>query len=156
MHQGTVLIPADFIGFIEPIEKKGIHHEKLLANLFGLTQAFASGKTDDELKEEETPQTLIPHKRMEGNRPTNTILASKLTPYTLGQLIALYEHKIFVQGVIWNINSFDQWGVELGKKLAKTILPILTNDATTNGQDSSTQNLISYYKQHYERTNHSS
>ena len=145
IHQGTRLIPADFIGFAQPLAKIGKHHDKLMANFFAQTQVLAFGTTDQQLKDEGITETLIPHKRMEGNRPTNTIIASKLTPHVLGQLIALYEHKIFVQGIVWNINSFDQWGVELGKKLAKGILPILTGEKNAESQDPSTKLLIEHY-----------
>jgi glucose-6-phosphate isomerase len=147
IHQGTRLIPADFIGFAQPVEQIGMHHDKLMANFFAQTQALAFGITDQELQDEGVEDKLIPHKRMPGNKPTNTIMAHKLTPEVLGQLIALYEHKIFVQGVVWNINSFDQWGVELGKKLAKNILPSLTESASDHEQDSSTKLLISHYLQ---------
>ncbi len=142
VHQGTKLIPADFIGFKEPSHQIGDHHQKLMANFLAQTEALAFGKTADELRAEGVGESLISHKTFEGNRPTNTLLATKLTPHTLGQLIALYEHKIFVQGVIWGINSFDQWGVELGKVLAKKILPELKDEKTELHHDSSTNNLI--------------
>ncbi len=146
LHQGTKLVPADFIGFIESLNPIGDHQTKLMANLFAQTEALAFGKTAEELKREGVQEALIPHKTFEGNRPTNTLLIKKLTPYTLGQLIALYEHTIFVQGVIWQINSFDQWGVELGKILAKKILPELEGQGEQLSHDSSTNNLIRTYK----------
>ncbi len=142
LHQGTKLVPADFIGFIESLNPIGDHQAKLMANLFAQTEALAFGKTAEELKREGVTDALIPHKTFEGNRPTNTLLIKKLTPYTLGQLIALYEHSIFVQGVIWQINSFDQWGVELGKILAKKIMPELERQEQQLSHDSSTNNLI--------------
>ncbi len=131
IHQGTKIVPADFIGFLETLNPIGDHHTKLISNLFAQTEALAFGKDDEN-----------PHKRFEGNRPTNTILAPKLTPKTLGQLVALYEHKIFIQGVVWNINSFDQFGVELGKVLAKKILSEMENSNSEVSHDSSTNNLI--------------
>jgi len=143
MHQGTKIVPADFIGFKESLNPIGDHHDKLMANFFAQTEAFAFGKNADELKAEGVLAELIPHKVMPGNRPTNSILVDKLTPYTLGQLIALYEHSIFVQGVIWGIDSFDQWGVELGKVLAKKILSeIESGDVANLKHDSSTNQLI--------------
>lgn len=147
IHQGTKLIPCDFIGFIRSQNPLGDHHDKLMANFFAQTEALAFGKTAAQLTEEGVPAKLIPHKTFEGNRPTNTIMAEKLTPGVLGQLIAMYEHKIFVQGVIWNIFSFDQWGVELGKALAQKILPELKaeNDAELK-HDSSTSALIRRYR----------
>jgi glucose-6-phosphate isomerase len=140
IHQGTKLIPCDFIGFCRSHNPIGDHHAKLMSNFFAQTEALAFGKSAEECRAEGVPEGLVPHKTFEGNRPTNTILAQKLTPHVLGQLIALYEHKIFVQGVIWDIFSFDQWGVELGKVLANRILPELTapqepdlkHDASTN------------------------
>ncbi|HLC87495.1 MAG TPA: glucose-6-phosphate isomerase [Patescibacteria group bacterium] len=146
MHQGTRIVPADFIGFRESLNPIGDHHAKLMANFFAQTEAFAFGKTPEELKEEGVADELIPHKVMPGNRPTNTILIDKLTPYTLGQLTALYEHIVFVQGVIWDINSFDQWGVELGKVLAKKILSEIESGNTENlNHDSSTNQLINKF-----------
>lgn len=133
MHQGTKIVPADFIGFKESLNPLGDHHAKLMANFFAQTEAFAFGKTEEELN---------PHKLMPGNRPTNIILIDKLTPYTLGQLIALYEHSIFVQGIIWGIDSFDQWGVELGKVLAKKILEEIESGTENLNHDSSTNQLI--------------
>ena len=147
IHQGTKLIPADFIGFAKSLNETGEHHKILMANMFAQTEALAFGKSVDELKNEGVDEKLLPHKTFQGNRPTNTIMAEKLTPYVLGQLIALYEHKIFTQGVLWNIFSFDQWGVELGKVLAKRILGELKNDNKINSHDSSTNNLINYFKE---------
>ncbi|MDD4734972.1 MAG: glucose-6-phosphate isomerase [Kiritimatiellae bacterium] len=147
IHQGSKLIPCDFIGFIQSHNPLGDHHDKLMANFFAQTEALAFGKTAEQLVEEGVPAKLVPHKTFEGNRPTNTILAEQLTPGVLGQLIALYEHKIFVQGIIWNIFSFDQWGVELGKALAQKILPELAADAEGElAHDSSTNALIQKYR----------
>lgn len=145
IHQGTHLVPADFIGFVESLNPIGEHHLKLTANLLAQTEALAFGKTAAELQAEGIAPELIPHKTFEGNRPTNTLLLPKLTPSTLGQLIALYEHKIFVQGAIWDINPFDQWGVELGKSLAKTIYQDLKSEQTS-AHDSSTASLIEIIK----------
>jgi glucose-6-phosphate isomerase len=143
MHQGTRIVPADFIGFTESLNPISDHHSKLRANFFAQTEALAFGKTAEELREEGVSEDLIPHKIMPGNRPTNSILIDKLTPYTQGQLIALYEHSIFVQGLIWGIDSFDQFGVELGKVLAKKILgEIEKGNATSLEHDSSTNQLI--------------
>jgi glucose-6-phosphate isomerase len=144
IHQGTRVIPCDFIGFVRPLHALGTHHDKLTANLFAQTKALAFGKTPEELHAEQVPEDLVAHKTFEGNRPSNTLLLTKLTPGTLGQLIALYEHKIFVQGVIWDINSFDQWGVELGKVLAKDIYRQLSEKQNLD-QDSSTAQLIAKY-----------
>lgn len=143
IHQGTQLIPADFIGFHTTLNPLGDHHTKLLANLLAQTEALAFGKTAEDLKKEGIEERLIPHKTFTGNRPTNTLLLPRLTPKTLGQLIALYEHKIFVEGVIWGVNSFDQMGVELGKVLAKKILLELKDSSQTFPHDSSTEELIS-------------
>ncbi len=126
IHQGTKLIPCDFIGFAQPLEPLGDHHDLLMANMFAQTEALAFGKTADVVKREGVPDALVPHKEFDGNRPTTTILAERLTPAVLGALIALYEHAVFTQGVIWNLDSFDQWGVELGKVLAAKIVPELT------------------------------
>ena len=145
IHQGTHLIPCDFIGFCKTQNPLSDHHDKLMANLFAQSKALAFGKTKDELINEEVSSFLIPHKEFDGNRPSTTILSEKLTPNVLGQLISLYEHKIFVQGVIWNIFSFDQWGVELGKVLAKDILKDF-NQESLSEQDASTQSLIDFYK----------
>jgi glucose-6-phosphate isomerase len=147
LHQGTRLVPADFIGFAKANEPIGDHQEKLIANMIAQTQALAFGKTEEDLREEGIPEALIPHKAFTSNRPTNTIMAKQLTPNILGQLISLYEHKIFVQGVIWNINSFDQMGVELGKVLAQKIIPELMNVKPTGAHDSSTNMLIEKYIQ---------
>lgn len=148
IHQGTKLTPADFIGFCRPPHPIGDHHAKLMANFFAQTEALAFGRTAQELRSAGVPGELIPHKTFEGNRPTNTILAPDLTPGALGRLIALYEHKIFVQGVIWQIYSFDQWGVQLGKELAGRILPELQSAEEPDLQhDSSTNALIRYFRQ---------
>jgi glucose-6-phosphate isomerase len=155
IHQGTLLIPCDFIAFAQSHNPFGDHHSKLLSNFFAQTEALMNGKSEQEVEEEllkagmsvEEIARLAPFKIFEGNRPTNSILGKKLTPFTLGALIALYEHKIFTQGVIWNIFSFDQWGVELGKQLANKILPELQNEETIASHDSSTNGLINHYKQ---------
>jgi glucose-6-phosphate isomerase len=147
IHQGTRLIPCDFIAFSKALNPLGQHHDMLIANVCAQTEALAFGKTPEQVKAEGTPKWLVPHRVFEGNRPSNTILADKLTPETLGKLVALYEHSVFTQGTIWNIDSFDQWGVELGKVLAQRIIPEL--ESTTEPQlahDSSTNNLISYYR----------
>jgi glucose-6-phosphate isomerase len=147
IHQGTRLIPCDFIACYEPLNALGRHHDLLMANVFAQTEALAFGKTDQEVKNEGTPDKLVPHRVFEGNRPSNTILADRLTPETLGKLVALYEHSVFTQGVIWNIDSFDQWGVELGKVLAQRIVPELDRkDERPLGHDSSTNNLIRHYR----------
>ncbi len=149
IHQGTKLIPADFIGFARSHNPLGDHHVKLMSNFFAQTEALAFGKGEEVVKKEEKRKKLIPFKVFEGNRPTTSIMAENLTPNILGKLIAMYEHKIFVQGVIWNIYSFDQWGVELGKVLAKKILPELEHDQDADLQhDSSTNNLIEYFREH--------
>ncbi len=147
IHQGTRLIPCDFIGFAKPLNVVGRHHDMLLANVFAQTEALAFGKTPEQVKAEGTPDWLVPHRVFEGNRPSNTILAEQLTPEVLGKLVALYEHSVFTQGTIWNINSFDQWGVELGKALAQRIIPELeskTDPALSH--DSSTNTLIRRYR----------
>ena len=147
IHQGTRLIPCDFIAFAKPLHPLGRHHDMLLANVFAQTEALAFGKTPDEVKAEGTPDWLVPHRVFEGNRPSNTILAERLTPETLGKLVALYEHSVFTQGTIWNIDSFDQWGVELGKVLAQRIIPELESQAEPKLEhDSSTNNLIRHYR----------
>jgi len=147
IHQGTRLIPCDFIAFAHALTPLGRHHDILLANVFAQTEALAFGKTPEQVKAEGTPDWLVPHRVFEGNRPSNTILADRLTPETLGKLVALYEHIVFTQGVIWHINSFDQWGVELGKALAQAIIPQLENPAApTLDHDSSTNNLIRRYR----------
>lgn len=156
IHQGTKVIPADFIGFAEPVDGllPGLvaQHDLLMANFFAQTQALAFGRTPDEVRAEGVPEELVPHKTFRGNHPTTTILADRLTPSVLGQLIALYEHKVFVQGAVWNIDSFDQWGVELGKVLAKKIEPVLTRDRAAGGEDaeqldSSTAALVAAYRE---------
>ena len=146
IHQGTKLIPCDFIAFAKSQNPIGDHHDKFMANYFAQTEALAFGKTEAEVVAEGTPAKLVPFKVFEGNRPTNSILAERLTPKTLGTLIALYEHKIFVQGVIWNVYSFDQWGVQLGKVLADKILKELTDPNAPLAHDSSTNELIKRYK----------
>jgi glucose-6-phosphate isomerase len=147
IHQGTRLIPCDFIAFGKPLNPLGRHHDMLLANVFAQTEALAFGKTPEQVKAEGTPDWLVPHRVFEGNRPSNTILAEQLTPETLGKLVALYEHSVFTQGVVWNINSFDQWGVELGKVLAKRIIPELEdNPEPMLNHDSSTNQLIRRYR----------
>ncbi|SEE77695.1 glucose-6-phosphate isomerase [Streptomyces sp. 3213] len=150
IHQGTKLIPADFIGFINPVAELSdglkAQHDLLMANFFAQTQALAFGKTPDEVRAEGVAEELVPHKTFKGNHPTTTILARELTPSVLGQLIALYEHKVFVQGAVWNIDSFDQWGVELGKVLAKRVEPALTEGADVPGLDSSTAALVATYR----------
>ncbi|MCI3935012.1 glucose-6-phosphate isomerase [Streptomyces sp. AN091965] len=150
IHQGTKLIPADFIGFAEPVAglRPGLvaQHDLLMANFFAQTQALAFGKTPDEVRAEGVPEDLVAHKTFRGNHPTTTVLARELTPSVLGQLIALYEHKVFVQGAIWNIDSFDQWGVELGKVLAKRVEPALTEGADVPGLDPSTTALVAKYR----------
>ncbi|MFF3829278.1 glucose-6-phosphate isomerase [Streptomyces sp. NPDC002458] len=150
IHQGTKIIPADFIGFAAPVHDllPGLiaQHDLLMANFFAQTQALAFGKTPEEVRAEGVPEELVPHKTFRGNHPTTTILADRLTPSVLGQLIALYEHKVFVQGAVWNIDSFDQWGVELGKVLAKKIEPVLTEGTGGEQLDSSTAALVSTYR----------
>ncbi|MFG3290208.1 glucose-6-phosphate isomerase [Streptomyces sp. NPDC048179] len=151
IHQGTKLIPADFIGFAEPVaELSGelsAQHDLLMANFFAQTQALAFGKTAEEVRAEGVAEELVPHKTFQGNRPTTTILARELTPSVLGQLVALYEHKVFTQGAVWNIDSFDQWGVELGKVLAKRVEPALTEGAEVPGLDASTKALVAKYRE---------
>jgi glucose-6-phosphate isomerase len=148
LHQGTSLIPCDFIAFIKPLHLLGQHHDMLLANVFAQAEALAFGKTPEEVKAEGTPGWLVPHRVFEGNRPSSTILAERLTPATLGKLVALYEHCVFTQGVIWNIDSFDQWGVELGKVLAQRIIPELESPVEPAlDHDSSTNTLIRRYRQ---------
>jgi glucose-6-phosphate isomerase len=153
LHQGTWLIPCDFLAPIQSQNPIGKHHDILLSNFFAQTEALMKGKTADEVIAEfekqglqkEAYQDLVNHKVFEGNRPSNSIVFKKLTPSILGKLIALYEHKIFVQSIIWDINAFDQWGVELGKQLAKTILSEIENGNEVNNHDSSTNGLINYY-----------
>jgi glucose-6-phosphate isomerase len=147
IHQGTRLIPCDFIGFAKALNPVGRHHDILLANVFAQTEALAFGKTPEQVKAEGTPDWLVPHRVFEGNRPSNTILVEQLTPEILGKLVALYEHSVFTQGTIWNINSFDQWGVELGKALAQRIIPELESKAEPAlSHDSSTNTLICRYR----------
>ncbi len=147
IHQGTRLIPCDFITFGHALTPLGRHHDMLLANVLAQAEALAFGKTAEEVKAESTPDWLVPHRVFEGNRPSNTILAERLTPEILGALVALYEHSVFTQGVIWNINSFDQWGVELGKALAQRIIPELESETEPKlKHDSSTNNLIRRYR----------
>jgi glucose-6-phosphate isomerase len=147
IHQGTRLIPCDFIGFGQTLNPLGRHHDMLLANVFAQTEALAFGKTPEQVKAEGTPDWLVPHRTFEGNRPSNTILAERLTPETLGKLVALYEHNVFTQGAIWHIDSFDQWGVELGKVLAQRIVPELESKAEPAlSHDSSTNTLIRRYR----------
>jgi glucose-6-phosphate isomerase len=153
IHQGTRLIPCDFIAFVETLNPLGRHHDMLLANVFAQTEALAFGKTPEQVKAEGTPDWLVPHRVFEGNRPSNTILAERLTPQMLGKLVALYEHCVFTQGAIWNIDSFDQWGVELGKVLAQRIVPELESKAKPAlGHDSSTNCLINRYRKLKEAT----
>jgi len=147
IHQGTRLIPCDFIAFSKSLNPLGRHHDMLIANVCAQTEALAFGKTSEQVKAEGTPEWLVPHRVFEGNRPSNTILAEQLTPEALGKLVALYEHSVFTQGTIWNIDSFDQWGVELGKALAQRIIPeIESKDEPRLAHDSSTNNLITYYR----------
>jgi glucose-6-phosphate isomerase len=146
IHQGTKLIPCDFIGFGQPLNPLGRHHDLLMANVFAQSEALAFGKTAEEVRAEGTPERLVPHRTFEGNRPSNVLLAPRLTPEVLGKLVALYEHSVFTQGTIWQIDSFDQWGVELGKVLAQRIIPELEETGTTAlRHDSSTNALIRRY-----------
>jgi glucose-6-phosphate isomerase len=147
LHQGTELIPVDLIGFGKSLNPLRDHHDSLSSNVFAQAQALAFGKTGEEVRAEGTPEAVVPHRVMEGNRPTNVLLAEKLTPQILGALVALYEHSVFTQGAIWGIDSFDQWGVELGKALAVAIMPELTSAAEPElGHDSSTNTLIRRYR----------
>ncbi|HMK96698.1 MAG TPA: glucose-6-phosphate isomerase, partial [Acidimicrobiales bacterium] len=147
LHQGTRLVPADFIGFMRPAHRVGDHHDLLMANFLAQTEALAFGKTEDQARAEGIPPRLVPHRTFPGNRPSNTILAPALSPRVLGELVATYEHKVFTQGVIWSINSFDQWGVELGKSLALRILPELVSQGEPQlAHDSSTNGLIRRYR----------
>jgi glucose-6-phosphate isomerase len=148
IHQGTRLIPCDFLAFAHALTPLGRHHDLLLANVFAQAEALAFGKTAEEVKAEGTPDWLAPHRVFEGNRPSNVILADRLTPAVLGRLIALYEHIVFTQGLIWGIDSFDQWGVELGKVLAQRIIPELESENQSRlKHDSSTNNLIRFYRE---------
>jgi glucose-6-phosphate isomerase len=147
LHQGTELVPCDFIGFTHSLNPLGEHHDLLSANVFAQTEALAFGKTADEVTAEGTAEDLVPHRVFEGNRPSNTLLLDRLTPHALGTLIALYEHSVFVQGSVWDINSFDQWGVELGKVLAKRVAAELSApDEPPLEHDSSTNALIRRYR----------
>jgi glucose-6-phosphate isomerase len=147
IHQGTRLIPCDFIAFTRTLNPLGPHHDILLANVFAQTEALAFGKTPEQVKAEGTPDWLVPHRVFDGNRPSNTLLAHELTPAVLGKLVALYEHCVFTQGTIWQVNSFDQWGVELGKALAQKIVPELQSKTEPElKHDSSTNNLIRRYR----------
>jgi glucose-6-phosphate isomerase len=147
IHQGTRLIPCDFIGFMHSLNPLGEHHDLLISNVFAQAEALAFGKTPDQVRSEGTPEGIVPHRVMEGNRPSNTILAERLTPHTLGALVALYEHSVFTQGTVWGIDSFDQWGVELGKALAKRIVPELqAEDEPELAHDGSTNALIRRYR----------
>jgi len=147
IHQGTKLIPVDLIGFAQTLNPLGEHHHILMSNVFAQAEALAFGKTAEEIRAEGTPEAVVPHRVMEGNRPTNTILAERLTPHTLGALVALYEHSVFTQGTVWGIDCFDQWGVELGKALAKRIVPELQSESEPQlAHDSSTNALIRRYR----------
>lgn len=152
IHQGTRLVPCDFLGFCQTLNPLGGHHDQLMANLFAQSEALAFGKTEEEVRAEGTPDWLVPHRVFEGNRPSNTLLADKLTPAVLGKLVALYEHAVFTQGIVWGIDSFDQWGVELGKKLAQRIIPELEAKSEPGlKHDSSTNSLIRLYRGHKAR-----
>jgi glucose-6-phosphate isomerase len=147
IHQGTRLVACDFLGFCQSLNPIGRHHDLLMANVFAQAEALAFGKTAEEVRAEGTPDWLVPHRTFQGNRPSNTLLLDRLSPAALGKLIALYEHSVFVQGKIWNVNSFDQWGVELGKVLANRIAPELENKNEPKlAHDSSTNALISRYR----------
>jgi glucose-6-phosphate isomerase len=147
IHQGTKLIPCDFIGFLQTLNPLGNHHDLLTSNVFAQAEALAFGKTPEEVRAEGTPDWLVPHRTFEGNRPSNVILAERLTPETLGKLVALYEHSVFTQGALWQVDSFDQWGVELGKVLAKKIIPQLEAvEEPSLKHDSSTNTLIRRYR----------
>jgi glucose-6-phosphate isomerase len=147
IHQGTRLVPCDFLAFAESLNPLGRHHDLLLSNVFAQAEALAFGKTAEEVRAEGTPEGLVPHKVFEGNRPSNTLFARRLDPGTLGALVALYEHSVFTQGAVWNINPFDQWGVELGKVLAQRIVPELeSREEPALGHDSSTNALIRRYR----------
>ena len=147
IHQGTQLVPCDFIGFCRSLNPLGTHHDLLMSNLFAQTEALAFGQTEEEVRAAGTPEWLVPHRAFAGNRPTNTVLAECLTPRTLGLLVALYEHSVFTQGALWNIDSFDQWGVELGKVLAERTMPELESiEEPWLEHDSSTNALIRRYR----------
>src|SRR5207247_2044994 len=145
IHQGTPLVPCDFICFASSLNPLGDHHDLLVANVFAQSEALAFGKTAAEVRAEEIPEWLVPHRTFEGNRPSSVLMAERLTPALLGSLVALYEHSVFTQGAVWGVNSFDQWGVELGKALAKRIVPELSGDAEPS-HDSSTNALIARYR----------
>jgi glucose-6-phosphate isomerase len=148
IHQGTKLVPCDLLAFSQPLNPLGRHHDLLVANVFAQAEALAFGKTADEVRGEGTPDWLVPHRTFEGNRPTSAILAERLTPATLGALVALYEHSVFTQGAVWEVDSFDQWGVELGKALAQRIVPELESaEEPTLRHDGSTNALIRRYRQ---------
>jgi glucose-6-phosphate isomerase len=147
IHQGTKLVPIDFIGFAQALEPVRDHHDILIANLLAQAEALAFGKTEQQVRDEGTAEAIVPHRVFEGNRPSNVILAERLTPHSLGALVALYEHSVFTQGTVWEINSFDQWGVELGKALAQRIIPELESDSEPEpAHDSSTNALIRRYR----------
>jgi len=150
LHQGTRLVPCDFIGFCQSLHPTGDHHDLLMSNLFAQTEALAFGRTPDEVRAEGVSDELVAHRSFPGNRPSNTLLADRLTPERFGALLALYEHKVFVQGTLWNIDSFDQWGVELGKALASRIAPALSSpdEPELAPHDSSTRALIRHYRRH--------
>jgi hypothetical protein len=152
LHQGTVVVPADFIAFantVNPATDNGQDvHELFLGNFLAQTKALAFGKTADEVRAEGTPEQIVPARCFEGNRPTTSIFGDTLSPFALGELIALYEHIVFVEGTVWGIDSYDQWGVELGKQLAKQITPAFHDDAAKAEQDASTQALIEFYRAH--------
>jgi glucose-6-phosphate isomerase len=153
IHQGSRLIPCDFIAFANALTPLGRHHDILMANVLAQAEALAFGKTAEQVKAEGTAAALVPHRVFEGNRPSNMILADRLTPATLGALIALYEHCVFSQGVFWGVNPFDQWGVELGKALAQAMLPELESQGTPElAHDSSTNHLIQRYRKLRDRT----
>jgi glucose-6-phosphate isomerase len=147
LHQGTTVVPADLIGFARPLNPLGDHHDVLIANMLAQSEALAFGRTDEELRAAGVPAALVAHKRMPGNRPTTVLLLEQLTPFALGTLVALYEHAVFTQGVVWGIDSFDQWGVELGKALASRITGELTSGEAQLGHDPSTNALIERYRQ---------
>jgi glucose-6-phosphate isomerase len=148
IHQGTRIVPCDFVAFLHTLNPLGDHHDLLTANVAAQAEALAFGKTADEVRAEGTPEELVPHRTFEGNRPSNLIVAERLDPPTLGRLVALYEHSVFTQGAVWGINSFDQWGVELGKALAKAIIPELqAGDEPDLGHDSSTNAFIRRYRE---------
>jgi glucose-6-phosphate isomerase len=147
LHQGTKLVPVDLIGFAQPLNPLGDHHDILMSNVFAQAQALAFGRTEQEVRAQGTPEDVVAHRVMEGNRPSSVIIAERLTPATLGALVALYEHSVFTQGTIWGIDSFDQWGVELGKQLAQAIVPeLLSEDEPALAHDSSTDALIRLYR----------